>query len=227
MRRVVVVMLVVAIALDAAYWTIWFAQRDWIASEHTRAYYDFENAFPLADLWLGLACVMALVTLVRRHPMALFWLIAVGAAGLYLGAMDLLYDLEHGIFGKGGGGAFEAVIVAVTWIFSITVLRYAWTRRGELLGGDVTERGVRNRGAPSPARRLAARGSHHRHRRPSQRRQVHALQCADQERRARGELPVRHDRAERRRRRRPGCPAEAARRADGVGAPGAGHRRVR
>jgi hypothetical protein len=50
--------------------------------------------------------------------------------------MDLLYDLEHDIFGMGGGGAFEAVIVAVTWIFSVTVLRFAWTRRGELLGGN-------------------------------------------------------------------------------------------
>ena len=130
------VMLLIAIVLDVAYWTIWFTQRDWIASEHTEAYYDFENAFPLADLWLGIACVMALVTLVRRRPSALFWLIAVGAAGLYLGAMDLLYDLEHDIFTQGGGGAFEALIVTVTWIFSITVLRFAWTRRGELLGGE-------------------------------------------------------------------------------------------
>src|SRR3954451_5040158 len=134
MRRAVMVMLVVAIALDAAYWTIWSTRRDWIASEHTQAYYDFENAFPLADLWLGLACVMALVTLGRRQPSALFWLVAVGAAGLYLGAMDLLYDLEHGIFGKGGGGAVEAVIVGITWIFAIAVLRVAWPRRGELLG---------------------------------------------------------------------------------------------
>ena len=37
-------------------------------------------------------------------------------------------------------------------------------------------------------------------RRSAQRRQVHPLQRADQERRARGELPVRDDRAERRRR---------------------------
>ena len=135
MRRTVIVMLVVAIVLDAAYWTIWFTNRDLIASETTQAYYDFENAFPLADLWLGLACVLALVTLVRRHPSALLWLIAVGAAGLYLGSMDLLYDLEHDIFGKGGGGAFEAVIVAATWVFSITVLWFAWTRRSELLAG--------------------------------------------------------------------------------------------
>jgi hypothetical protein len=136
MRRTVIVMLVGAIALDAAYWTIWFTRRDWIASEHTQSYYDFENAFPLADLWLGLACVLALVTLVQRRPSALLWLIAVGAAGLYLGSMDLLYDLENDIFGKGGGGAVEAVIVAVTWVFSITVLWFAWTRRTELLAGD-------------------------------------------------------------------------------------------
>jgi len=134
-RRLVIVMLVVALLLDAAYWTIWCSNRDWIASEHTQAYYDFENAFPLADLWLGIAALLALVTLVRRRPSALLWLIATGAAGLYLGSMDLLYDLEHNIFSKGGGGAFEAVIVVLTWVFSITVLRYAWTRRGELLAG--------------------------------------------------------------------------------------------
>ena len=139
MRRTVVVMLVVAIALDAAYWTVWFARRDWIASEHTQAYYDFENAFPLADLWLGVACVLALVTLVRRRPSALLWLIAVGAAGLYLGSMDLLYDLENGIFAKGGGGAFEAVIVTLTLVFSVTLLSWSWRHRGELLSGTGTE----------------------------------------------------------------------------------------
>jgi hypothetical protein len=63
MRRTVVVMLLVALVLDVAYWSIWFTQRDWLASEHTQAYYDFENAFPFADLWLGVACLLALVTL--------------------------------------------------------------------------------------------------------------------------------------------------------------------
>jgi hypothetical protein len=61
--------------------------------------------------------------------------------------MDLLYDLEHDIFTQGGGGAFEAVVVAVTWVFSITVLRYAWTRRAELLAGDV---GVPDDSDPPP-----------------------------------------------------------------------------
>ena len=135
MRRLIQGMLVVAIVLDIAYWTLWFTDRDAIASEHRQAYYDFENAFPLADLWLGIACVAALVTFVRRQPAALFWLIASGAAALYLGCMDLLYDLEHGIFAKGFGGAFEALIVLLTWIFAITVLAWSWRHRAALLSG--------------------------------------------------------------------------------------------
>jgi hypothetical protein len=132
-RRLVIAMLAVAVVIDIAYWSIWFADRDVLASEHTQAYYDFENAFPLADLWLGIACVCALVTLVRRTPMALFWLICAGSAGMYLFGMDFLYDVEHGIFTSGGGGAIEAVIVALTLVFSLTVLRYGWSRRAELL----------------------------------------------------------------------------------------------
>jgi hypothetical protein len=133
MRRLIELMLVVAVVIDVAYWSIWFTHRDWLASEHTQAYYDFENAFPLADLWLGVAIVMALLALRAGRPSALFWLICSGSAGLYLGSLDLLYDLEHGIFGMGAGGAIEAGIVVLTWIFSITLLRWSWTHRSELL----------------------------------------------------------------------------------------------
>ncbi len=132
------VMLVGAILLDIAYWSIWFIDRDTLASEHTQAYYDFENAFPLADAWLGLACLLALVTLRRRQPAAQFWLVCSGAAGLYLFGMDVLYDVQHGIFTAGGGGAIEAGIVAVTLLFSVTVLRFAWTRRDALIAGQPT-----------------------------------------------------------------------------------------
>jgi hypothetical protein len=126
MRRTIVVMLVGALVLDVAYWSIWFTSRDTLASEHRQAYYEFENAFPLADLWLGLACLLALVSLLRSRPAAYFWLACSGAAGLYLFGMDFLYDVEHGIFAKGAGGIIEAGIVAVTLVFSLAVLRYAW-----------------------------------------------------------------------------------------------------
>lgn len=126
MRRLIQSMLVVAIALDVTYWVIWFADRSALASEHTSAYYQFENAFPLADAWLGVACVLALVTITRRRPSAHFWLVAAGSAGMYLFGMDLLYDLEHHILFTSAGGVVEAMIVALTLAFSATALRYAW-----------------------------------------------------------------------------------------------------
>ena len=131
MRRVIVVMLVGALLLDVTYWAIWFTSRDTLASEHREAYYEFENAFPLADLWLGLTVLFALVSLLQSRPSAYFWLTCSGAAGLYLFGMDFLYDVEHGIFGKGAGGLIEAGIVAVTLGFSLTLLWFAWTRRDE------------------------------------------------------------------------------------------------
>jgi hypothetical protein len=135
MRRVVLTGLVIALVLDVAYWAIWFTDRDVLASSHRQAYYEFENAFPLADLWLGIACVGALVCLMRRTPMALFWILCAGSAGLYLFGMDFLYDVEHGIFTSGAGGVVEAVIVTLTLAFSLLALRFGWSRRDELLNG--------------------------------------------------------------------------------------------
>jgi hypothetical protein len=134
MKRTVQAMLVIAILIDIAYWSIWFADRDVLASEHTQAYYDFENAFPLADLWLGVVCVLALLALTRGTRASAYWLTCAGSAGMYLFGMDFLYDVEHGIFTSGGGGAVEAVIVALTLVFSVTVLRYAWTLFGDSEG---------------------------------------------------------------------------------------------
>ena len=135
MRRVIEVFLVVAVLIDVAYWGIWWADRRVIASEDSQGYYRFENAFPLADLWLGIACVLALVSMRRRRPEALFWLLCAGSAGVYLACMDLLYDLQNDIFLSGTGGVVEAVIVLLTVVFSISVLRWTWQHRGELLSG--------------------------------------------------------------------------------------------
>ncbi|MGY2702044.1 hypothetical protein [Nocardioides sp. HB32] len=57
MRRTVQAMLAIAILIDVAYWSIWFTDRDALASEHTQAYYDFENASrsPTSG-WASRAC---------------------------------------------------------------------------------------------------------------------------------------------------------------------------
>lgn len=118
-----------------AYWTLWYAARSAVESDNTQAYYDFENAFPLADAWLTACLIGTVVTLRRRQPLALFFLLAGGGAGIYLFCMDALYDVEHNIwFGAGGGGLVELAINVVTLTVSAWLLRWAWTRREALLG---------------------------------------------------------------------------------------------
>jgi len=124
---------VIALTVLVAYWALWFGARDLVRSDDTSAYYDFENAFPLADAWLG-ACVLLAVGAVRRgSPTALLWLLTGGGAGVYLFCMDVLYDLEHGIYATGAGGIIELGINLLTLGFSGWFLRWAWTRRDGLL----------------------------------------------------------------------------------------------
>lgn len=135
-------MLVVAIVIDVAYWTIWSIDRSVLASDTTDSYYAFENAFPLADGWIALTCVLALIALARHSPTALLWIIAAGSAGMYLFGMDVLYDLENGIYGMGVGGVIELFINAITLAFSVVALRWGWHNREILLAGKAVGSGV-------------------------------------------------------------------------------------
>ena len=120
----------VAVAVLIVYWALWFTARDVVASAHTQAYVDFENAFPLADAWLG-GCVLRAVR--RQRPTALLWLLAGGGAGVYLACMDVLYDLEHDIYATGAGGLIELAINVLTVGLSVWFLRWSWLRRDALM----------------------------------------------------------------------------------------------
>jgi hypothetical protein len=133
-RRRMTVVLWVAVALIVAYWTAWYADRSSVASNQRSAYYEFENAFPLADAWLAFCCVAAAVCLRRARPAALLWLLMGAGAGLYLFGMDVLYDAEHGVWWRSGaGGVIEALINALSLVVSSWFARWAWARRDALL----------------------------------------------------------------------------------------------
>ena len=125
--------LLAAAALIVAYWVAWLAHRSLVASETGAGYTQFEDAFPLADAWLAVCLVAGSYCLLAARRAALFWLLAGAGAGLYLFCMDVLYDLEHGVWGKGGNGLVELVINVLTLGLSLYVLRWAWVRREALL----------------------------------------------------------------------------------------------
>jgi len=128
-------LLAVAAATVITYWALWYGHRSVVASETSAGYVQFEDAFPLADGWLLVCLALGSVTLLARRPSSLLFLVAGAGAGLYLFAMDVLYDVEHGVWGKGANGVVELAINLVTLVLSLAVLRWAWRRRADLLAG--------------------------------------------------------------------------------------------
>jgi hypothetical protein len=131
-RRAMAALLLAVAVLIAAYWTAWYAHRSLVAVETTSAYTQFEGAFPLADGWLFICLLAASFCLVKERRAALFWLLAGGGSGIYLFCMDVLYDLEHGIWGRGVNGLVELAINVLTAGLSLSVLHWTWVRRHAL-----------------------------------------------------------------------------------------------
>ena len=133
--RFILGLLAFGVVATVVYWVIWLGvDRDILASAHTESYYAFENAFPLADgFWV--ACgALAFVALLRRRASALLWCIAAGTTSIYLGLLDVLFDLQNGIYRSPDHGAVavELAINGLTLSMGAVVLGWAWAKRREL-----------------------------------------------------------------------------------------------
>lgn len=138
-ERGVLIAMAVALLLTVAYWVIWYGvDRNLLASSHAAAYYTFENAFPLADGWLALALLLGITGILRRRPAAILWTLLAGGAGIYLGCMDVLFDLENGIYTAHPGAdasasLIEIAINIITFTFGIAIIAWIWRHRAAYL----------------------------------------------------------------------------------------------
>ena len=138
--RFILGVIIFGVVATLAYWLVWFGiDREILASAHTDSYYAFENSFPVADAWMVACGVAACIALVRRRASSLLWIIAAGATSIYLGLLDVLFDLENGIYRSPdtGGVLVEVAINVLTLAFGTVIMIWAWRMRRALsqLGG--------------------------------------------------------------------------------------------
>jgi hypothetical protein len=124
----------------AAFWLIWYGvDRDILAAAHTEVYYGFENAFPMADSFMALCAAAVVWSLWQRRAVSFFWCIAGGSMSVYLGALDVLFDLENGIYATRdnlGGVITEILINLLTLLLGAILLVWAWKQRRALAALD-------------------------------------------------------------------------------------------
>ncbi len=130
-RRLIKICYLLALMI-VAYWVLWFAHRSLVASENTRVYMNFEQAFPLADGFIVSFLLLSAWALRRGSSLAVLFLLLGAGSGFYLGGMDVLFDLEHGIWLKGSNGIIELCINIATFVAATTLARFTWRARRAL-----------------------------------------------------------------------------------------------
>jgi hypothetical protein len=134
-RRVIGALLTGAVLL-VLYWAGWLLDRTLLASDTRPAYYEFEAAFGLANMWLAFCLVAAARALHGRRATALLWLLAAGGAGGFLLAVDVLYNLQHGVWFASQRGLVELLRNLAIGAGTLALFAWTWPRRSELLAGD-------------------------------------------------------------------------------------------
>jgi hypothetical protein len=135
-RRRVASVLLAGAALLVLYWAAWLLDRTLLAADTRPAYFEFESAFFLADVWLAICLVAGARALTARRSSALLWLLAAAGAGGFLVAVDVLYNLQHGVWFASQRGLTELVRNLATGAGTVGLFAWAWPRRAELLAGD-------------------------------------------------------------------------------------------
>ncbi len=117
--------------VTTAYWVTWFlipgGQQALTAMPSEACHAIFENAFPVADGWMALCAAVAGWRLVKGRPQAIFWLFMAGSAGIYLLGMDVLYDLQNGVYARLNDTAAADAVIAEILINLGTLIFAAWS----------------------------------------------------------------------------------------------------
>jgi hypothetical protein len=135
-RRRAASALLAGATLLVLYWAAWLLDRTLLAADTRPAYFEFEGAFFLADVWLATCLVAGARALTARRSSALLWLLAAGGAGGFLVAVDVLYNLQHGVWFASQRGLVELLRNLATGAGTIGLFAWTWPRRSELLAGD-------------------------------------------------------------------------------------------
>ena len=131
--RAVTALLVLAAAGTVAYWLAFFGAGDALHADESDVYVTFEQAFPAADMWMASAAAASVVGLRLGRSWAVPAGIAAGSALVFLGLLDVLFDLEQGLYARRSGAmAVEVVINVFCLLLGPFVMRWFWRHRRRL-----------------------------------------------------------------------------------------------
>ncbi|HUT32152.1 MAG TPA: hypothetical protein VNE39_01620 [Planctomycetota bacterium] len=116
-----------------AYWVDFYASGD-VKVRTDEVYLAFQKAFALADGWLAVCCLVGAVGLwLRREWGFLFGLLG-ASSSIFLGLMDVCFNLNEGIYLLGSMEVWvEVAINVMTLGIGAAIIAVLWLRRADVL----------------------------------------------------------------------------------------------
>ena len=120
--------------LTVVYWVLFFFVPGTVQSSSDTCYLIFERSFPAADAWMIFCTLLAGLALLRQRRNSLLWGLLGGGSMIYLGCMDVLCDLENGVYAHFTADvATEIVINLLVLTFGPWLVIWFWRQRAVLL----------------------------------------------------------------------------------------------
>ncbi|NJD32447.1 MAG: hypothetical protein FIB04_11230 [Gammaproteobacteria bacterium] len=128
-RTYAVAYLSVAAVGTAAYWVVFFTSGAVQVTEDP-GYLAFERAFPLADGWMAACALLGAIGLARGRPWGWFFGLLAGSSLVFLGCMDVLYNLNEGTYAVASAAMWaEVAINAFCLLGAPLLIGHLWRTR--------------------------------------------------------------------------------------------------
>jgi len=128
-----------AVTAISLYWITWFTAPQLIQSRTPEAsdyqiYVSFEQAFPLADGFVASAALIGVIGLWRMKSWGFLSMVLAAGGAIFLGLMDLLYDIQHRMFVPlNAETTIELIIVIITLLLGPMMAALLWKRRKDFM----------------------------------------------------------------------------------------------
>jgi hypothetical protein len=124
---VFIVLEVLAGVFTIIFWILFFFVPGSVQSTDEKCYMVFQKSFVAADLWMSVAFFLSAYFLYHHEAVGVMWGIVAGGTFVFLGLMDVLYNIENGMYKHINSGMFfEILINLVSIIFGSYTINYTW-----------------------------------------------------------------------------------------------------
>lgn len=112
-----------------AYWIAFFFT-DSVQVRTDEVYLAFERSFPLADAWMAICGLFGAIGLWRGRAWGFLFGVLTASSAIFLGLMDVLFNLNEGIYIIGGSGTLIEIIINLLLLgLGPIIIIYLWKNR--------------------------------------------------------------------------------------------------